>query len=145
MAKTEFSEIKSETADKAADNFINGSFNCTEAILDAFEPDANKEPNMYSGMGTAFGGGIAGQGLMCGALAGGLMMLGRKARTNGWSKVIVRQQGQKLYQQFLEEFGDINCSELSKHNCETDNSGFDLNHCSRYLRWVTQKVEQFEA
>jgi C_GCAxxG_C_C family probable redox protein len=61
-------------ADKAAELFK--SCNCAQAVLGALGPAAELEASECFRVAAAFGGGMARMGLTCGAVTGGMMVLG---------------------------------------------------------------------
>lgn len=65
--------IKSE---KALELFAN-NFNCSQAVLTAFAPDFGLDEELALKLGTSFGGG-ARNAEICGAVSGGLLVLGLK-------------------------------------------------------------------
>lgn len=61
-------------ADKAAELFK--SCNCAQAVLGTLGPGAGLESPECFRVAAAFGGGMARMGLVCGAVTGGMMVLG---------------------------------------------------------------------
>ncbi len=88
-------------------------FNCAEKILNAaneayqlkLSPEALK-------MAAGFGGGVAIEGL-CGALAGGVMVLGRLFVTkNAHESDRIKRLTQELLNRYREAMGSIDCAPL---------------------------------
>lgn len=63
-------------ADRALELFAN-NFNCSQAVLTAFAPDFGLDEELALKLGTSFGGG-ARNAEICGAVSGGLLVLGLK-------------------------------------------------------------------
>ncbi|HPA50334.1 MAG TPA: C-GCAxxG-C-C family protein [Thermoanaerobaculia bacterium] len=61
----------------AVDRFANG-YNCAQAVLVAFAPDLGIDADHALRLACGFGGGIARQQEICGALSGGVIALGLK-------------------------------------------------------------------
>jgi len=89
---------------------------CSQAIVAAFQEVLDLKDIQTLKAANAFSGGIARQGLLCGALLGGAMVLGMKyGRANMEdSSVANRLYGQihKLFARFNEEFGSLNCRDI---------------------------------
>ena len=60
---------------------------------------------------------MGGQGYICGALSGGIIAIGLKHGRNGGSNISSKEKsyalGRELFKRFIEEFGSINCFELT--------------------------------
>jgi len=67
---------------------------------------------------TCLAGGVARRGHVCGALTGGLMMIGFLVGRDDLEMFPQYQRGMeygnKLYQKFMEAYGTVSCSELQK-------------------------------
>lgn len=130
-------------AQKAVYNFVEDSYNCAEGVVAAFSEAMGINPKTYTSLAMPFGGGIGSLGHMCGAISGGLMMLGILAQQKGLKKPQIRELAQKLYQGFAEEFGTVNCHTLTHHDCNDEQGApFDIKNCAPYLEYVVYKVNE---
>lgn len=66
-----------EKGDKAKEYF-RSHFNCAQSVLLAFAPDYGLSEALASRIAQAFGGGLARQGEICGAVTGAMMVIGLK-------------------------------------------------------------------
>jgi C_GCAxxG_C_C family probable redox protein len=95
---------------------------------------------------SAFSGGIARTGNVCGAITGALMALGLKYGEGDSSKV--NEVATKLFEEFKSLNGSIICRELINHDLITDE---DIKHafetgafdnCSKYVEDVSLILER---
>jgi C_GCAxxG_C_C family probable redox protein len=101
-------------ADKAAELFK--SCNCAQAVLTVCGPDAGLGTSECFRVAAAFGGGMARLGLVCGAVTGGMMVLGLRyaddrirepgPRTEFYGKV------QDFFRAFTNKHGSVSCRDL---------------------------------
>lgn len=102
--------------DAALWHFDSG-FNCAESINLAF-PSANREVSRAGQMSaTAFGGGLVRRGLLCGALAGAAMVLGRELGRDRADDADGKERVYAAVEEILREvesrFGAIDCRTLT--------------------------------
>ena len=82
---------------------------CSQAVLSTFQDMLDMPDDNLLKAATAFAGGISRQGMICGALVGGIMTISMKyGRSN-----------------MEDYFSDINCHAPVRNNCR-DISGYDL-------------------
>lgn len=135
----------SDVARKASENFVNGPFNCGEAIVAAFSESNGEEERAFTHFATGFGQGIAGKGMTCGGIMAGIMMLGKYGSAKGMKKSQVVDLSSKLVDGFKERFQTINCHELENMECSDPNAvPFDLNNCRKYIEYVVDKVNDLK-
>ncbi len=133
-------------AEGAVHNFVEDSFNCAEAIVEAVGRDEGLEPRALTPMAAAFGGGIGSLGHICGALSGGLMMLGRRATARGLPRPEIRARAQELYHRFERTFGAVDCRTLTDHDCNAAGGyAYDIRNCAKYIRLATDAVLELSA
>lgn len=101
-------------ADRALELFAN-NFNCSQAVLTAFAPDFGLDEELALKLGTSFGGG-ARNAEICGAVSGGLLVLGLKY---GHYDSSDNEQKSRAYEiavdytkRFKESNGSIVCRDL---------------------------------
>lgn len=138
------SSLPVEAGKTAAYLFVHDNYNCSEAIVQSFDNENRREGFDLLGAASPFGGGIGGSGKTCGALTGGLLVLGAHARKRGLDKKAMRELSADFVKRFTEEFKAEDCATLSRHDCDDPAQGdFDLNHCSPYLSFSANLVEEF--
>lgn len=120
-------ELNNGTIKKATEYFDKG-YNCCESVFHACCEDLGLALNQEAkGVATGFGGGM-GQGCICGALAGGILVIGL---LKGRSKPLEEDKkpaydlAKSFSGQFKEKFGTPCCSGLKKED--------DRSVCSNYV------------
>ncbi|MDR2103115.1 MAG: C-GCAxxG-C-C family protein, partial [Treponema sp.] len=110
--------------EQAVQNFQAGC-NCAQAVLTAYAEDFNLDKNLAKALATGFGAGIGRSQGVCGAVSGGVMVLGLKygSRENDGREKI--NAAYDIVGNYLREFkslkGSIACLELlSGCNLSTD-------------------------
>lgn len=103
----------------ALDRFAQG-FNCSQAVFSTFASDLGIQDEVALKLASPFGGGIARQANMCGALVGALLALGLQ---KGNSTVETREQTYRMSEEFIRRFqerhGAILCRDLIGHDIST--------------------------
>lgn len=121
-----------EKSEKAKE-FFRSHFNCAQSVLLAFAPDYGLPEVMASRIAQAFGGGLARQGEICGAVTGAMMVIGLKYGKIRPEDNEAREKTYSLTQKFLAHFkrkhGAINCRQLL---------GIDLSQASGYEQACAQ-------
>jgi C_GCAxxG_C_C family probable redox protein len=103
-----------EIISKALFHFGN-EYNCAESTLLAIAKDAYQiDSNLVPRIATGFGGGIARQGFLCGAVSGVVMGLGLKYGRNSPDELRARTYNPvvEFFKQFQKRFGSTTCKEL---------------------------------
>lgn len=88
-------KTKSEVA---AEKFLSG-YNCAQSVLYAFGPDLGLDGETALKVATGLGAGMARRGEVCGALTGGILVLGLKYGRGGQQD---RSATEETYQKTLE-------------------------------------------
>lgn len=102
-----------------AEAYFSEGYNCAQSVLLAMYEHWNGKSELIPKISTAFGGGIGRCGSVCGALTGGIMVLGIKFGTNEPSvekRLKAYELAQKFYEQFEELHGSVLCHELIGYN-----------------------------
>lgn len=105
----------------AGQNFRDG-YNCSEAIVrafrDAMQADISDEALK---MASGFGGGLGHAGCLCGALTGGIMVLGMlEGRANKeQSREPIYTNAHEFHDLFREKFGATCCRVLNPHEFDS--------------------------
>ena len=109
----------SKKSDTAAEIFSKG-FNCAQAVLEALSSEYGLDSVTAKKIAGAFGGGIAGNGDVCGAVSGALMLIGLKygkyKEDDTASKENTYRIANEYMEKFKKEFGSIKCRDLIKYN-----------------------------
>lgn len=90
------------TADSARADYASAR-NCAESVLRAVQAEVEL-PGVHEAAGSGFTSGIGNTGCVCGALAGGVMMLGAYAETEDLAPEARRLHAEELSAAFLERF-----------------------------------------
>lgn len=111
-----------DKSDRAAAYFSEG-FSCAQAVFAAFSEEEGLATPTALRLSEALGGGIAGQGMTCGAVTGALLAIGLKhGRTDG-QNLAAKATTRELSRQFMERFetrhGSIQCQALLSLNIGT--------------------------
>ena len=103
------------TPETAAYRLFDMGFDCAQTVLAHFADDLDLEEETALMITSAFGGGIAGTGNMCGCVTGALMALGMKygfTEPDTIAKNIMTAKNNEFLAKFKERCGAINCREL---------------------------------
>ena len=108
--------MEKRISDKA-DKLHKEGFNCSESVLLLVTGEWKAKSPLIPRIATGFGGGIGRQGYVCGALSGGVLAIslkhGRDKATDRAARDKTYSLVRDLFRQFKEEFGSINCWELT--------------------------------
>jgi len=102
-----------------------------------------------------FGGGIAGEQDVCGAITGAVMAIGYREGRKGGNLMEIAQAARpvvrELYEAFQERFGAVDCRTLTGYDYrdpEQEKKGHDdperIRKCSEYKEWVLRHLLQAE-
>jgi C_GCAxxG_C_C family probable redox protein len=101
--------------DSAVAAFTEG-FSCSQAVFSAFAEELSLDRATALKVSTAFGGGMAGMGLTCGAVTGALMVIGAKHGRIEASDDAAKQKTYDMSREFIlrftERHGSIVCRDL---------------------------------
>ena len=103
------------TPETAAYRMFDIGFDCAQTVLAHFADDLEIEEETALKITSAFGGGIAGTGGMCGCVTGALMALGMKygfTDPDAIGKGIMNSKNAEFLAKFKERCGAVNCREL---------------------------------
>ena len=122
MVYKEIMDTKNEAAtacQAAADIFKNG-FNCAQAVFASLSSELGLDPVIAKKIAGAFGGGMAHNGEVCGAVTGALMLIGLKygkyKEDDVDSKANTNRIANDFINKFKKEHGSIKCKELLKYD-----------------------------
>jgi C_GCAxxG_C_C family probable redox protein len=120
-------------------------FTCSAAVFSAFSGDLGLDPDTAKKIACGFGAGIAKTGNICGAVSGGIMVIGLKYGMIHAGDEAATEKTRALTRQFIREFtaknGSINCTELLGYDMKTPEgyaaakeSGIFLSKCPALVR-----------
>jgi len=93
---------------------------CSQSVLSTFQDLLDMNDEYLLKAATAFAGGISRQGMICGALAGGIMTIsmkyGRANMEDYFSDINCHVPVRKLCGMFKEEFKSFNCRDISGYD-----------------------------
>jgi C_GCAxxG_C_C family probable redox protein len=108
------------SVEQEATEFFRDGYNCAESVLLKFLNSWEKYFRMgvTSAAATAFGGGMGRMGHTCGALSGGLIVIGlavgRTDAKDDEGKKDAYSMAQKLFLDFQKRWGALTCRELTQ-------------------------------
>lgn len=94
----------------AKENFLSG-MNCAQAVVLSFKDEIGLDEETLKKLSIGFGGGVARQRYVCGAVLGMTMVLSY-LRSDGKDKLSIYSLIQKACAEFKEKTGSIVCAEL---------------------------------
>ncbi len=102
--------------DRAA-RFFNSGYNCAESVLKAVAEEMGTPVEDPQRFATAFGGGMARQGYVCGCLTGAIMavglLAGRTAPDDLAGKDRVYAATTRLFEKFKAQAGAVDCRDIT--------------------------------
>jgi len=101
----------------AQDRFAEG-FNCSQAVFSAFSPELGIPTETALKLTSPFGGGVAHQGDVCGAVTGALLVLGLQ---RGSSTTDKKDETYQIAEEFIKRFKELHETTLCR-----DLIGFDI-------------------
>ena len=111
----------STRTDVATTKFLSG-YNCAQAVLDAFRDEASLDEDLTLKIATGLGAGMGRKQEVCGAVTGGILVLGlrhgRGSRDDQAVTVATYARVRELMDRFAAKHGSCLCRELLQ--------GFDL-------------------
>lgn len=128
-------------------------FNCSQAVLAAFSEECGISKETTLKIACPFGGGIGGYGRTCGALTGGLMVIGLKygatKATNLEAKKLTHEKSRELIEYFEEKYGTSLCRDLVGFDTSTLSNAEMIaksphfqKTCPKFLETVTIFLEE---
>jgi len=101
-----------ETAERAL-AYHERKFNCSQSVLAAFAPQLGLPEATALKLASPFGGGVARQGEICGALTGALLALGlARGADSPAGKDATYRMGQEFLRRFRERHPAVTCRAL---------------------------------
>lgn len=101
--------------DQALSLFQEG-YSCSQAILISYAQQFNLKPEIAARLAAPFGGGVARRGETCGAVSGGIMVVGLKMGHSTAEDKDSKERTYRMVEEFISQFqernGTIRCNEL---------------------------------
>ena len=125
-------------SDDAVKMFEEG-FICSQAVLAAFAEDFSLEKKLALKIANGFGGGIARNQHICGAVSGAIMLIGLKHGKTEPGDSASHEQTYEMFNKFIDKFvgrnGASDCFELVGCTLpEAREKGLFASLCSKYVR-----------
>ncbi len=124
-------------------------YNCAQAVFYAFCDDLSFDKDVALKLATGFGGGMGGRGDICGAIAGGILVLGlvygRGQGMDVSAKELTYEKTRHLLEEFSQRFSTLLCRELlGNHSTGEDVSKRHLfeSVCKPAVEAVVEVVER---
>jgi C_GCAxxG_C_C family probable redox protein len=90
--------------------------NCAQSVLYSYAPELNLDPNLALAIASGFGGGMGRKQEVCGAVSGGIMVLGIVYSKGEWlegdHKDKIYAEVQAFIGSFIKKHGTICCRDL---------------------------------
>jgi C_GCAxxG_C_C family probable redox protein len=130
-------------------------FNCPQAVLCAYAEDLGLNRAAALKIASPFGGGIARNGKICGAVTGGLMVIGLR----NWDSQKEREDGKaevyRISNEFMSEIkkrnSSLDCEELlgisvstAEGRAEMKDNNLDVKVCQKVINDVVNLLEQLK-
>ena len=102
-------------SDAATEKFVSG-YNCAQSVLWAFAGELGLDPDTALKISTGFGAGMGRRQETCGAVSGGIMVLGLKyGRGEGQERTVTEEsyaKTQELMRRFEAKHGPSDCRQI---------------------------------
>lgn len=130
----------------------NTGFNCAQSVLSQFAPELGMDTDIAVKVACGLGSGMGRSGNMCGAVTGGILILGLKYGMTdpeaGEDKEKTYEKVRKLLYMIQENFGSVNCKDLLGVDVGTAEGRQELKEknlsdkvCSKVVGEVVRSVE----
>jgi C_GCAxxG_C_C family probable redox protein len=141
-----------EKVKKAAECFESG-FSCSQAVLATFAEEFNLDKKIALKISSAFCGGMGGTANVCGAVTGGLMVIGLKYGRTEADDVVTKEKTNEISRLFMERFkennGSLICKDLLGADISTiegkeyvTNNNLRHNCCTKLVENATEILEK---
>ncbi|MEJ2313754.1 MAG: C-GCAxxG-C-C family protein [Nitrospirota bacterium] len=136
-----------------AEALFRGGFNCAQSLLASYGAGFGIEREAALRLASAMGGGMARSGEVCGAVSGGIMVIGLGfGPANAWNKLQmgrVRKKAADFIEEFRAAHGGIRCRDLVGVNLETREGRREARRrrlfetrCANYVRGAADILER---
>lgn len=129
-------------------NLFEEGFICSQAVFAAFADDFGLDKNLALKIANGFGGGIARNQHVCGAVSGAIMLIGLKYGKTESADSPSHEKTYETVNRFIDKFtkknGAINCFDLLGCKLpEAREKGLFASLCSNYVRDAAVILEDF--
>ena len=143
-----------DTKSGTAEEIFSSGFNCAQAVLGSHSSDFGLDSALSKKITGAFGGGMAYNGEVCGAVSGALMLIGLKygkhIEGDNEAKEKTYRIANEYIAKFKKEYGSIKCSDLIKYNLSIDEelqkareTGVFKSICTLLVKRSVELVEEY--
>lgn len=142
-------------AKEAVSRFMRG-YNCAQAVSSVFADDAGVPEEVVLRAATGFGGGVGHTGGACGAVSGGVLVIGLLFGSTGPDEKEAKDLAYALTREFIARFarknGTVSCTELLGCDLSTDEGlarareqNLTRTLCPRYIEDAVEILEEVLA
>ena len=128
-------------------------FNCAQSVFVPFAVKQKVDKNIALRLMSPFGGGIAGTDNLCGAVTGGITVIGLSIGHSSADDVGTKKSCATVTKKFIKEFkqmhGSIHCTPLIDYNLGVDGerekavaNGVFETKCPKYVESASKLVEK---
>ena len=140
--------------EEEAKNHFNSGYNCAESVSLAVSRQIGLRTEGFASciprMATGFGGGVARNGDICGALAGGIMAISLAlGRDNAdQSRDLCYEAAGRFYSEFVETFGSSQCRKLTgldlkkPEQREVYQDKVHFERCNPIVAWAAKRAHE---
>jgi len=141
------------TKNETAVEIFNKGYNCAQAVLASLSSEHGLDPATAKKVAGAFGGGIASNGDICGAVSGALMLIGLKygkyKDDDNTSKENTYKIANEYMDKFKKEHGSVKCKDLIGYDLsikeellKARESGIIKTKCPLFVKRSVELVEE---
>jgi len=137
------------SVERCKELFLEGH-NCAQAVLGGFAEEIGLTEEKAMALASCFGAGICGTRNICGALTGGLAVLGAmKNKISPDDKKAMYDEGKKFIERFKSEFSSENCKTLLENvgayyeanPLKRDENYYKTRPCLAFVAYVAEELE----
>lgn len=140
---------KMSRSEKAIENF-RGKYNCSQSVLLSYSDLLGINEEISQAVASGFGGGIAQNKKMCGALTGAIMVIGLRYFDSNdiqSSKEKVYRISNELLKEFMDKNHSLDCKDLYDENkikvLKESNNKILYPECEKYISEVCDILDKY--
>lgn len=131
-------ENKTTNSFELAGNAFKGDQNCSQSVLMAYSNHFGLSGETAQRIASGFGGGIALSGNMCGAVTGGIMVIGLAGTGEGSSKLETYERSKQFMKSFEDKYGSLQCGKLVEPRENKDDKRF----CDKFVEGAALIIDE---
>ena len=109
-------------------------FNCSQCVAMVFPEISNLDEQTVASLMSGFGGGVGGQGEICGAVSGAVMLEGMRRAPGKGTKMMTYSNVKDVSERFIKENGSLICRELrGKDEYSSNGNKINRKPCMQYI------------